>query len=548
MKVWFVQRSSAASEEASNATREPGKRERVALAVVVLLHLALVVPLAAVLNVWIDEAYTLRATGAGLAHAVRQALGFELQPPLYYIVLTLWRGLDDSAFFARLFSILCTASTVVVAGSLARRYLPGVTPALVAAVVAFNPITVYAAVEARFYGLALLLSAVLLLFFHDGYTAPEPASVARRRHTVAAVAALYTHYFLGFLLAAGGAVLLMLQRRAEFGKYLGGMLVAAVLFAPLAVVTVRQMGGVDATGTPHAQTVVAAARLVWNTLWQDLLPVNQESALAVARSWVSRLALPMVLLAAMARRQKPTVAVFVPFALMTVVSLFFVGVAIRFGPEFMKPHHTTVLYLPMLLASLALLKYVGGVRAAVAGAVASLIFAGPYLYERYSDLAKVGDWVRVSRYIEGHEEASEPVLVFKAEFVLDFGYHYAGRNRLIPLPRPTNSERYNLTEQALGHEGEILQALSGQLDTTRRFWLVTSHTKPFRGIDVHPEILEGFVSRHCTVLRDQSFEGSRVRLLALRSEVGPPDEAGHSGSNIGRGPWHRLAEPDGPKE
>lgn len=520
MKAVFTARQASVTGDAGCPLRVSGSGERVALAAVVLLHLALVISLAATLNLWIDEAYTLRSTDGGLVQAVRRALGFELQPPLYYVVLTLWRSLDESAFFARLFSIVCTASTVVLAGSLARRYLRGVPPVLVAAVVAFNPLTVYAAVEARFYAPALLLSALLLMFLHDGYAAVEPSPAARRWHTAAAVAALYTHYFLGFLLAAGGVALLLLQRYGLFRKYLVGMVATAVLFAPLAAVIVHQARKVEATGVAPPWTLSAGTAMVWKEAWRQLLPVSQDSPLAVVRSWVSRLALPLVLLAALARRRRPTAVLLAPFTLAAVVSLFFMGIAIRLGPDFMKPQHTTALYLPALLAALALLQYAGGVRAATWGAVASLVFAGPYLVETYAPLAKQGDWIRVSRYIERHESASEPILVFKAEFVLDFGYHYAGRNQLIPLPGRTSVERYDLTEQVLRDESEILRALSGQLGAPRRFWLVTTHTVPFRGIDVHPEILEGFVARRCAVLRDESFVASRVRLLELRSEEG----------------------------
>ncbi|MBP6733082.1 MAG: glycosyltransferase family 39 protein [Chromatiaceae bacterium] len=519
MKAWSSQRSSAASGEGGIAAREPGNRERVALAVVVLLHLALVVPLAAVLNVWIDEAYTLRATGDGLAHAVRQALGFELQPPLYYVVLTLWRGLDDSPFFARLFSILCTASTVVVAGSLARRYLPGVAPALVAGVVAFNPLTVFAAVEARFYAPALLLSALLLLFFHDGYIAAEPSSTGRRRHAAAAVAALYTHYLLGFLLAAGGAALLALRRLAGLRRYVVAMILAAALFLPLAVTTVRQAETVGATGVSATLSMVGAAGLVWTTAWRQLLPVNQDSPLAVVRRWVSRLALPSVLLAGLASRRQPTAGVLMPMILAAVVSLFFVGVATRLGAEFVRPEHAVSLYLPILLAGLALLQYVGGARAATLGTLVSLTFSVPYLLATYNPPSQLGDWIRVAQYIEEHESVHEPILVYKAEFVLALRYHYAGPNRLIPLPRPTNEDRYSLTEQILQDQSEISGALSGHLGKARRFWLITSQTQPFRGIDFHPEILEEFVARRCSVLRDQAFVGSRVRLLEIQPQA-----------------------------
>lgn len=500
-----------------------GRGERLAVTAVVLLHLALVLPLAGILNVWIDEAYTLRSTEGGLEHAVKRALGFELQPPLYFVLLTLWRELDGSAMFARVFSIVCTTSTVLLSAGLARRYLPGVPPALVAAVVAFNPLTVYAAVEARFYALALLLSALLLLLFHDGYVARQPSSGKEFRYTATAVVALYTHYFLGFLLAAGGVALLVVRRGVALRRYLVGMVVTAVLFAPIAVITVRQLASVEATGV-RPQTLAAGSTLVWYEAWRQLLPVRHDSPLANARAWASRLVLPLALLAALVRRQRPTAALLVPLALSAVVAIFFVGIAVRLGPDAVRPEHTTVLYLPVLVAGLALLHYAGGVRAAAFGAAVSLVFAGHNLLETYAPLAKPGDWIRVSHYIERHEKVSEPILVFRAEYVLDFAYHYAGRNRLIPIPGPMGEERYDPTTAVLRDEGEILRALGGRFGNAGRFWLVTRHTEPFRGVDVHPEILEEFVARHCTVLRDQSFVSSRVRLLELR-----PEEQGGNG-------------------
>ena len=491
---------------------------RFALALVVLLHLAWVIPLAAILNIWIDEAYTLQSTGGGLVHAVRRALDFELQPPLYFVLLKLWRSLDDSIFFARLFSIFCTTSTVVLAEKLARRYLPSVSPVLVAMVVAFNPLTVYAAVEARYYALALLLSALLLLFFHDGYMATQPSTAARRWYTASAVAVLYTYYFLGFLLAAGGAALFLMRRSEALRKYILDMVVTALLFAPLAVTTWRQMGSVGANGVTETKTLAEGVTLVWQTAWRQLLPVNQDNPLAVVRGWVSRLAVPLLLLGALAHRRRPTSVVLVPLILAATVSLSLVGIAMRLGSDFVKPQHTTILYLPVLLAALALLQYVVGVRAASLAAVVSLFFAGTYVLETYAPLAKQGDWIRVSRYIERREADLEPILVFRGEYVLDFGYHYAGKNRLIPLPRPMPADRYDLKSQVLRDESEILRAIEGKLGAARRFWLVTSHTQVFRGIDVHPEIMEGFAVGRCVVLRDESFLASRVRLLELRPE------------------------------
>src|SRR3954454_10573537 len=92
------------------------------------LYLAIALPLAARLDIWIDEAYTLATTGQGLRHALHQALFFEQQPPLYFLLLSLWRMLDGGVFFARLFSVLCGLAALFAVAALSRRWLPEAHP------------------------------------------------------------------------------------------------------------------------------------------------------------------------------------------------------------------------------------------------------------------------------------------------------------------------------------------------------------------------------------------------------------------------------------
>src|SRR6187399_2711789 len=81
--------------------------------------------LAATLGLGIDESYTLDTTSKSLAYAWTQSLDFELQAPLYFMLLQLWRGLGDSIFHARLFSIVCAVLTIPVLVALSRRFLRG---------------------------------------------------------------------------------------------------------------------------------------------------------------------------------------------------------------------------------------------------------------------------------------------------------------------------------------------------------------------------------------------------------------------------------------
>src|SRR5581483_2149502 len=41
-------------------------------------------------SIWVDEAYTLLTAGNSVAGTWHQAVHFELQPPLYFLVIHLW--------------------------------------------------------------------------------------------------------------------------------------------------------------------------------------------------------------------------------------------------------------------------------------------------------------------------------------------------------------------------------------------------------------------------------------------------------------------------
>ena len=62
------------------------------MALLILFHICIAIFLAKNLNVWIDEVYSLYTTGEGVRYAIKQSISFELQPPLYFVLLSLWRS------------------------------------------------------------------------------------------------------------------------------------------------------------------------------------------------------------------------------------------------------------------------------------------------------------------------------------------------------------------------------------------------------------------------------------------------------------------------
>ena len=92
------------------------------------INLAITLPLASLLNIWQDEAYTLETTSRGIGYAFAQAVGFEQNAPLYFVVISIWRHLGDGIFHLRLFSVACIAVTVLLTPAIARRYVPRSNP------------------------------------------------------------------------------------------------------------------------------------------------------------------------------------------------------------------------------------------------------------------------------------------------------------------------------------------------------------------------------------------------------------------------------------
>jgi hypothetical protein len=321
------------------------------MAPLLALHLSLTLPLARLLNVWIDEASSLETSGQGLRRAVGQAISYELQAPLYFALLDLWRALDRSIFHARLFSALCVALTLVALVGVARRYLPAAHPGWVVAAVAFNPFAVWAATEIRVYALALLLSAALLLLFYDGYLAGRSRR-ARWGHAAVALLALYAYYYLGFLLLAQACALLALRRWRPLRSFCALMAVVGAGFAPLLARVPGQARGYT-SALAHAPTLGGGLRTLSWRLQEQLVPAAWEPL----RPW-GRIALAGLCLAALALLLKRPARLLTRehcalWVMAAVSALCLLAASLATTDAFLESRHTTVFFIPATCSAFA---------------------------------------------------------------------------------------------------------------------------------------------------------------------------------------------------
>ncbi|HEX8735841.1 MAG TPA: hypothetical protein VF721_10985, partial [Pyrinomonadaceae bacterium] len=123
----------------------------------ILAHLAVTLPLAYFLNVWMDEASTLYTTRGGFFQTWQNVFANEKQAPLYFLLLGLWRAAGGSIFFARALSIIFSLLAIKFFCDLARKFFDENQARFVSVLFALHPFLIWASVEIRGYSLVILL-------------------------------------------------------------------------------------------------------------------------------------------------------------------------------------------------------------------------------------------------------------------------------------------------------------------------------------------------------------------------------------------------------
>lgn len=488
---------------------------RHAVLALVLLHGLGTVTLAVRTNVWIDEAYTLHTASEGPLVAWRRAMEFELQPPLYFVLISLLRSLSSSVLLARLFSVACVLGTLVVGVRLSRRYLADLDPTWLTLMLATNPFLIWAAVEIRCYALVMLLGALSLLFLYDGYLAREPKSNAAWWHVCVAAAGIYVHYYFGFLLVGEALGLLALGRLGQLRRYVISMAVVALLISPLLPRIPAQIRDHSSVAVDPDRSIVTSVKAVYWRVTEYPLPVAQDSpwrnALRDLKKWLCRLAV-VAGLVVLVRRRRDTATILLASVLVVLV-VAFTGIRFGMGEELFSSRHTATMVMPLILFALVMAAAWGS-RLVLASSVAILLlFNGLACSAQFDEPLKQGDWQRVARHLTDLERPNEPILVFTNDNLIALELYYQGQNRLVPLPSPPELEVYDLRSRVLNNAGEVRSTLASIPGKFDHFWIVISGDHPFCGIDPKRHVLERFLSTQCKLVRQTKFHGAWVKYL-----------------------------------
>ena len=495
------------------------RRDLVAFSAIVGAFLAVTLWLAAHLGLYIDELYSLHTTSRGFRYALDQSLGFEQQPPLFFLALTAWRQLSHTDLFARLFSILCSTGTLLLVFDFARRRLPSLPAWLPPLALAINPFFLWTALDVRVYASIVLISAALISTFFDAFV-DEGSWAKAIRFTIIAVAAIYTQYFIGSMFVGFGLGLLMLGPRKKLVPFALAMTVVVVAAFPLLTIVRGEFH--DATLVQTAPLPLAS-RMLTATLsfafpHPKLAPDKFFNAAYVALVLVS-----LGAIVAGARRSTGGRTAAALGILAAAVVACFLGLILVARAPLEMPRHITTLFVPIalfVLATIARIRATLPRRRALWFYTALLVLASlaqdAVTYR--PPLANPGDWQRVGDYLNAHVAASEPIAVFDTEDALGVRHYYRGRARVVPLPHELDFEVFDRRAFAIRSPAQLAAAFPQPSDPTRRAWLVFGVTTcSIVEFGSSCSILDSYVDTHFDTLGERKFSGTVVRELRERS-------------------------------
>ncbi|MFN0141465.1 MAG: glycosyltransferase family 39 protein [Pyrinomonadaceae bacterium] len=493
----------------------------------VIVHLAIALPLALSLNIWVDEASSLYTTQNGFLSAFQNAAINEKQAPLYFWILSLWRLVNDSIFFARLLSIICSVAAIVVFARFAGRIFESRVALLASAFFALHPFLILASLEIRGYSMVILVSIILIKLFFDGFA--NDIENGRRSSQIAfafmATVALYTHYYLGFLLAGCLAALIVLRKWRAALSYVLFMAMTAIAFLPLVATSARSQFLARANVYLEKISALDSMQILWHHAITFLLPAellrgDEGSTFAVFRLWVFRLAL--VALAVLVFKFRDNVRERTKIlAVVTIVAFgFFFAVAFLVSPAYVGLRHATPLLVPCVLfvASLCSDVFVE-VRESITKSVifvGGLIVLASFSYSLttlYPNTTKRGDWARVGAFLEQNESPGQPIIVFTTFDALALPYYYRGVNKILPDDRffAFDQEAPFGTQGSLSRQTEFV--ISEIPPDGEQIWLAVNEKCLITEACVP---LENFIRANYTIEIEKEFYLEKLFLLKKR--------------------------------
>ena len=429
-------------------------------------------------GIWLDEAFTLK-TSSNPVSSWERALTFENQPPLYYGLLSVWRLLNTSYFFARLFSIVCASASVYIFYRIAKKTIHTYNPAFITLIYALNPFVIWAALEIRVYALVLLISGLIIYFFTGTYLSGEPAKSYRKRlrFSVLAVAAVYTQYYLAFLLLANFIYLLISKKKLHAKQYLVDMVLPVVslaVFIPFIADQFTHQYSDDGQAMIFVEQLAYLLKIFLNFAFP---PAGREY-LDVLRKMVLFAFILSASVSAI-RNYKMIVRSFFTekdyFFWLSLI-LLFIYLVLLIGivdPSNLARRHLLAAMIPLLFVLVGIFRFSGNSWTKNTW-IYGLILYSVINIGFYTRKFKGKAYLDSVDYILKNEKANEPLVFYRADLSILYSIIYKGPNILVPMPMARNYDSIDNWAPIRISNAAIIEDFMKENKIGDAFWYISS--------------------------------------------------------------------------
>lgn len=435
--------------------------EKNRLLIIGVLYFGLTIPLAIILNIRQDEAYTLDTTSRSLVYAFNQALHFELQAPLYFVLVSMWRFFSDSIFWARLFSILAIFVALLIfdkilRGRITQRFFPLLFFAI-------HPLSIWAAMEIRVYAFSVLTVGAYLYFLVCHYKDNTEKRRNRLMHIGLIIAGLFSFYYFGFILAGVFAYLLFFNRKL-LKPYILDLIIPALLLIPMIGLIFLQISGHTDLAT-HIQFTIQNLLKYWLVDFYDyfLMPVYLKGP-----NPLFNISFRFILLAFlsyfMLEKRETLFSFFKSIWLwVTLVFIaFFTIIKFTLGPVYAVHPHAILGLIPFLMVLVTLSGSGKNPKLANMLFLILAFVATTSLFSVYKPLYKEYDIKGLAKYLESMP-ADQPAFVYTNETCMALSYYIEEDRQLFSLPEKIEFEKYDFAKWIIDCPNKLDEVVKGYL-------------------------------------------------------------------------------------
>jgi hypothetical protein len=460
----------------------------------------------------------MNTSSGSIPRAVEQSLNVEYQPPLYFVILTIWRKVNGSLFWARTFSLLSLIGAVFFINKLRDlSYL--FRPKSLVPVFLLNPMVIFFATEARLYAFLVLITAILLWLYLRIFLSIGSKTKNLFFYGLVAIAALYTQYYAGLILFANGIWLLFHRRWKLFASYAITMIFVLLALTPLALHSLSTIRSQFQLGEElgFLGSLERTLRLFLDHLLLGFSdsPIPQQVRVIVRGLIVFALVWPLFSIKRSSRRR--CIKWFESYhAFSIALSLSLLIAFFSWLPrDLVQPRHLAflvVLAIPLFYKALSKNKR-RWIRITAITLVLTVYISSAVSI--FSGLYKNHPWRAAAEYVEANEVDNQPIFAFTSSAGEAFQLYYHGQNDITELP---NQFQYkaNWESEMIFTESDRTR-MSPLLFSASSCWLLLDQFDSYAGRNFNRHIVEEMFHDFFNFVHCERFDSDLLLYQLVRS-------------------------------